>query len=69
MIILWLLLKNGTTEIERILIGELSDIVQRVERRGFANPAIIVFGEVLRGIIDTKQLSKQLPLELIKKQI
>ena len=59
------IIENGTTEIERILIGDLSNIVKKVEKDKFANPAIIVFGEALRGLSHKKQL----PLELIKKHI
>ena len=59
------IIENGTTEIERILIGDLSNIVKKVEKNAFANPAIIVFGEALRGVNNRKQL----PLELIKKHI
>jgi len=40
------IIQNGTTPNERMVFGRVSDILDRVEKEGISNPAVIVFGEV-----------------------
>lgn len=42
------IIQNGTTPEERILTGTVRDISLKAAAEGFANPAIIVVGEVVR---------------------
>lgn len=38
---------SGTTPAQRVVVGTLADIVERVEREGLTNPAVAVVGEVV----------------------
>ncbi len=42
------IIQNGSTPDERMVIGRVSDIVERVDNEGVSNPAVIVLGEVVR---------------------
>lgn len=41
------IIQDGTTDKERMIIGNVQDIVFRAEHAGISNPAIIVVGEVV----------------------
>lgn len=49
------IIQNGTTPNERMVVGRVSDILERVEKEGISNPSVIVLGEVAG--LDTKTLS------------
>lgn len=40
------IIQNGTTPDERVVLGRVSDIVEKVEAEHVGNPAVIVIGEV-----------------------
>lgn len=42
------IIQNGTTTNQRVVAGYVHEIVQRVEKTGISNPAVIVVGEVAR---------------------
>lgn len=42
------IIQNGTREDEKVGVGTIASIEQEVDRRGLANPAIIIIGEVVR---------------------
>ncbi len=41
-------IQEGATEKQRVVVGNLGDIVEKVEREGVKPPAIVVIGEVVR---------------------
>ena len=54
------IIQDGTTEREKIVIGQVKDIYFRSQHAGMSNPSIIVVGEVvnLHPSILTAQLEK-----------
>ena len=41
------IIQDGTTEKEKMVVGNVKDIVFRAQHAGISNPAIIIVGEVV----------------------
>ncbi|MCL6268123.1 uroporphyrinogen-III C-methyltransferase [Flagellimonas myxillae] len=64
------IIQNGTTENEKIGIGTVANIEQRVEELKLSNPAIILIGEVVKHRQDILNIQKEFrnkELELVEK--
>src|SRR5690606_2699338 len=44
------LVQNGTLPDEKVVVGQLSNIIRLVEQEGIRNPAVIIIGEAARHV-------------------
>ncbi len=59
------IIQNGTTEKEKIIIGNVKDIFFRSQYAGITNPAIIIVGDVVN--LRPEELKKYAQTEVVKK--
>lgn len=57
-------IQNGTMQNQRSGIGTINDIVEIVSVKKLSSPAIIIIGDVVAEVSDTKELSHKLELYL-----
>jgi uroporphyrin-III C-methyltransferase len=59
------IIQNGTTADEKIGIGVVDTILEIVENQQLTNPAIIIFGEVVKHRQSILEIQQQYAKELI----